>query len=149
VQDTLHHETALQPEGWFQSLPGAESLYRAVTQNAALIVAEGGVEAGVDLTQVTPDRVTQVATPEGPRVRIRLPRATLYPPDVKVRVVSQKPGLFWNDRNLIPKATEAAKRRAAEAARQSDILAQAEANAAQVLTDLHRAAGYKNIEYYF
>lgn len=149
IHDIYEHEKALKPEGWVRNLPGADRVYEAATRNSVLLVAEGSVEAGIDLTQVKPESVRTIRTAEGIRWRVRLPRAILYPPDVRVRVEDQKRGLFWNDKNIIPDATEAVKRRYTETTRASGILATAETNAVRMLTDMQRLAGNPNVEFVF
>ncbi len=149
MQDVVEHERSLEPQGILRSLPGADAVYHSATRNKVLVVAEGGVEAGVDLSKVTPENVTAVRTTSGTRYRVRLPRATVYNPDVHVRVVNHDQGLFWNDENIVPEATRTVEQRFVAAAQKSDILATAETNALQMLTQMHLATGRSDVEFVF
>ncbi len=149
MQDVVEHERSLAPDGWIGKVPGVEGLCRAATRNQVLVVAHGGVEAGVDLSRVAPQDVTRVQTPQGTRLRVHLPHARLYTPDVKVKVEQVSPGLFWTDDNIVPAATEEAQRRMTESAIRSHILAEAEANAVRTLDGMQQAMGNRSVEFYF
>lgn len=149
VHDVLQHEQALKPSGWVRAIPLADRLYDAATKNSVLINADGGVEAGVDLSEVTAANISRVATPEGVKLRVRLPQPVVYAPEVHVRVADRKRGLLWNDENIVPEATEEAAHRFREAAEKSDILAAARANAIQALSKMQLAQGSTNVEFYF
>ena len=149
LHDIYRHERAIEPEGVWGELPGVRSLYRAATKNKVLVVAEGGVEAGVDLSRVTASDVAHVATPEGVKLRIKLPRAQVYTPDMKLRVVERQSGMFWRDENIVPEASEALKARFIESAQNRRILAEAEANAVKLLTNIQDLAGSDKVEFYF
>ena len=149
LHDIYQHERTIEPEGWVSSLPGARSFYRAATKNSVLVVAEGGIEAGIDLSRISAADVARVATPEGAKLRVRLPHAMLYTPDVKVRVVNRRAGVFWKDENIVPEATEEVKRRFSEAAGKGEILAAAETNAVKVLSNMQELTGSRNVEFTF
>ena len=149
LSDVLEYEHALELQGWARAVPGADRLYQGATKNTVLVVADGAVEAGVDLSRVTPASVTQVHTPQGTRLRVRLPRATLYRPEVRVRVVHRRAGLLWKDENIVPRATEEAERRFQQAAYRSDILPVAEANAVRTLTQMACVSGNPQVEFCF
>jgi hypothetical protein len=149
VQDVLEHERHLEPQGWVSSLPGASALYESTTRNKVLVVANGGVEAGVDLSQVGLQNVTKVITPQGTKVRIQIPHATLFAPEVHVKVVNRQAGVFWNDDNIVPEATQEVERRFKETASKNGILASAETNAVKMLSNMQAAAGNPNVEFYF
>lgn len=149
MSDVVEHERKLEPTGVFRALPGASEVYGAVTRNQVLVKAEGGVEAGVDLSQVGPENVTQIRTPEGVKVRVRLPRAEVYTPDVRVSVVRKQEGIFWRDDNLVPEATRAVEKRFSEAARNANILQTAESNAVAMLSKMVHLTGSASVEFYF
>jgi hypothetical protein len=149
VHDVLQHEQALKPSGWVRAIPLADRLYDMATKNTVLINADGGIEAGVDLSKVTPASVSRVTTPEGVKLRVRLPQPEVYAPEVHVSVADHKRGLLWNDENIVPEATEQAARRFREAAEKSDILAAAQTNAIEALTKMQLAQGSTNVEFYF
>ena len=149
MHDVVEHEHSLSPGGWLSGIPGAEGLCRAATRNSVLVEADGGVEAGVDLSQVSAASVSRLATPEGAVVRVRLPHALVYPPDVRVRVVRSEPGLFWEDENIVPEATSEARRKMLEAARRANIVASAETNAVRTLEQMQLACGGHAVQFYF
>jgi hypothetical protein len=149
VRDVVEHETAKHPKGWVRSLPGAEGLYRTTTKNSVVVTAEGGVEAGIDLTGLGKEQVSITRTPSGPRVRVRLPKATIYRPDLRIRVEKRQAGLFWNDENIVPAATEEVERRCLEAVKQRGILAAAETNAVKILAEVTSVTGGRSVEFYF
>ena len=149
LHDIYRHERAVEPQGFWADIPGVKSLYRATTKNKVLVVGEGGVEAGVDLSKVSAADVAHVATPEGIKLRVKLPRAMIYAPDVKLRVVDRESGIFWRDENIVPEATEALKQRFVEAAHGRRILAEAEANAVKLLAGMQNLTGNKQVEFYF
>ncbi len=149
VHDVLEHQRAVEPQGWVKSIPGAKGLYDLTTKNTVLVTAEGGIEAGIDLSRVSEESVSRVVTPEGTRFRIKLPRARVYIPEVHLNVVDRKSGIFWQDDNIVPEAEELAASRFREAALKSNILAAAETNALQRLNSMQQLSGSKNVEFYF
>jgi hypothetical protein len=149
MHDVVEHERKLEPTGVFRSLPGAAEIYGAATRNKVLVKAEGGVEAGIDLSKVGPDSVSRVTTPEGVKYRVRLPRAELYTPEVRVSVVRHTNGIFWKDANIVPEATRMVQKRFTDAARQSDILQKAETNAVATLVRVVELNGGGGVEFYF
>ena len=149
LHDVYRHERAVEPEGVWGELPGVRSLYRATTRNRVTVIGEGGVEAGIDLTRLQASDVAQVATPEGVKLRVKLPPAEVYTPDVKVQVVDRKGGLFWRDENIVPSATEALKARFVEAAHSRRILAEARSNAVKLLSDMQALTGEQKVEFVF
>jgi hypothetical protein len=149
VHDVLEHERTIEPQGWVSALPGAKGLYDLTTKNTVLVTAEGGVEAGLDLSKLKESDVSRVITPDGTRFRIKLPRAQVYAPEVHVKVVDRKSGIFWQDDNIVPEATELAANRFREAALKTNILAAAETNAIQRLNQMQRLAGNTNVEFSF
>lgn len=150
MKDILRFDTEKEPEGWAKSLPGADGIVRWATHNQALVVAEGTVEAGIDLSRLTEESVTRVRQTDGStRLRVRLPEVTVYPPNVRVRVENSRPGPFWRDENIIPKAQEEAGRRFLKAAEEGDIKATARRNAIETLTKMQRAFGQEEMEFTF
>ncbi len=151
-KDVLRQETQAEPPGWVSSLPGAAALTHWATRNAALVVADGNIEAGIDLAQLSDKDVARVKTPEGHTVlRVHLPPVTVYPPNVHVHVEHNQPGLFWRDENIVPKAEAQASRRFEEAAERQNIRALAQENAIQMLSRMQQTFGYGSgqIEFYF
>jgi hypothetical protein len=150
MKDVLHFETDKKPEGWVSNLPGAESITHWATQNKALVIAEGTVEAGIDLSRLTTKDVTRVRLPNGKTVvRVHLPAITVYPPNVRVRVENSRSGPFWRDENIIPKAQEEAGRRFLKAAEEGKIREAAQSNAIETLTKMQRAFGQETMEFTF
>lgn len=133
----LHHvrevkTAASAPEAW-QFVPGAQTLARSLTENRALVSARTQLEAGVDLRAA---RVTQ----EGAEVVVRLPAARIYRPHVDLDLHRQSSGLLWRDDRLLLTAQREIEVAAATAGQASDLRAQAEAEAIEVVSALVRQA---------
>jgi hypothetical protein len=150
MKDVLRQETQHDPEGWLSNVPGAAGLVHWATHNEALLMVDGSVDAGVDLSHLTDKDVTITRRPDGTTVRtVHLPPVTLYPPVIHVRVVHSEDGPFWRDENIVPKAQERASQQFLAAAEQSGIRAKAQANAIQQLQAMERALGRKDVEFTF
>ncbi|MCS6776314.1 MAG: DUF4230 domain-containing protein [Chloroherpetonaceae bacterium] len=148
MKDVLRFETAQKPEGWLAGIPGAEQIVQWATRNRALIIAEGTVEAGIDLSQITPQSVTRIPQPDGRiRLRVTLPPVTLYPPTVRLHVESSHSGPFWKDENLIPKAQAEAGRRFLQAAEKAGLRATAAKNAIDTLRAMQNTLELHNVEF--
>lgn len=113
--DVVDHGSYQAPEGLLASLPGADAVARATTGNKALIDVRGSVEAGIDLR-----RLQATTTPTG--LRIVLPTAQMYRPDVDAHLFSVKRGLLWRDDEVTLGAVEEAKSRLTDAARRQGLL---------------------------
>lgn len=115
-------------------------------ENRILLVAHGVVKAGVDLRSLSPDALAV----EGPRVRIRLPPATVtdcYLDEEKTAVIEHTTGLLRRfDRGL----EQAARREGLDAIRRtagySGILAEAEERARLQVVAFLQALGFAEIE---
>lgn len=150
MKDVLRQETQSDPEGWVSAIPGADSLVHWATHNEALLLAEGSVEAGIDLSRISEKDLIRTKRADGSVVlRLHLPPITVYPPNVHLRVVSDHPGLFWRDRNIVPKAQYRASRMFQQSAEQGGIRQAAQTNAIQTLEALEHAMGHHNIEFQF
>jgi hypothetical protein len=152
MKDVLRQESQVEPAGWAQSVPGATGLVHWATRNRALVVAEGRVEAGVDLAQLSEKDVTKIRKPDGKTaLRVHLPPVRLYPPNVRVHVENVQPGVFWRDENIAPKAQEQAGRRFLEAAERQNIRCTAQQNAIQMLEQMTQTLGHSqgDIEFTF
>jgi hypothetical protein len=150
LKDVLKQESQSEPSDWVSAIPGATEVTHWATHNQALVIAEGSVEAGVDLTGLSEKDVTRVPQADGTTVlRVHLPSVVVYPPNVHLRVASQQAGLFWNDENIVPKAQTAAIRLFLDAAEKQGIRATAQENAIQTLQAMQRALGYSNVEFTF
>lgn len=150
MKDAIHVETQSEPSGAARVIPGVEQAFHWATRNEALVTAEGSVEAGVDLAFLTEKDVTRIKQDDGTiRLRVHLPPIIVYPPTVRVRVEDTKAGLFWNDKNIVPKAQAQASRRFQEAAEKDGIRAQAETNAIELLQKMQSAFGSSNVEFTF
>lgn len=131
----LHHvrevkTTAAVPDAW-QFVPGVQTVARSLTENRALISARTQLEAGVDLRA---GRVTQ----ENGEVVVRLPAARLYRPHVDMDLHRQTPGLLWRDDRMLLTAQREIEAAARTAGQASDLRAQAESEAIEVVTALVR-----------
>lgn len=103
--NTFEAKSAMEPDGVAGHLPGVPQLVAWSTGNTALVTADGSVEAGVDLRKAKVEGSTLV-----------LPRATIYPGVVDVRLHDSKRGLVWRDAELPLKARREAMRRFRDAA---------------------------------
>ena len=149
MKDVVHQETQSEPEGPLASFPGASNVVHWATRNQALVVAEGTVEAGVDLSRLTEKDVTQTKRPDGTAIlRVHLPPVTLYPPRVQARVERNEAGMLWRDENIVPKAQEKASRQFLEAAEKQGIRQQAQDNAIHTLQTMQHTLGH-DVEFYF
>lgn len=150
MKDVLHQDSEREPAAWASAVPGAVSLVHWATHNQVLVVAEGSVEAGVDLSHLSEQDVMKVKMPDGKtKLRVHLPSVTVYPPNVHVRVESNQAGPFWRDDNIVPKAQAEAGRRFLESAEKDNIRARARCNALQTLQQMQRTFGNNNIEFTF
>lgn len=148
--DVLTQQSEAEPSSWVKSIPGASSVVGWATHNQALVVADGTVEAGVDLTQINDKSIEQVKGADGvTHLRVHLPPVTIYPPNVKVHVEHSQSGMFWHDENIVPKAQENAAHVFKEAAEKADIRGKARANALETLQKTFQTMGLKNVEFMF
>ena len=149
MKDVVHQETQTEPEGPLASLPGASSVVHWATRNQALVVVEGTVEAGVDLSRLAEKDITQTKRADGTTaIRVHLPPITLYPPRVQARVERNEAGMLWRDENIVPKAQEKASRQFLEAAEKQGIRQQAQDNAIHTLQTMQHTLGH-DVEFYF
>jgi len=147
-RDMVEHKSFRPVPRWARSIPGAEDLARSVTANEVLVSAEGVVEAGIDLRRIGEEDVTEASTAGGRVLRVRLPRASVYPAEVRLQVERHRPGLFWRDANIVPDAEEEVRRRFTQAALRTGILEAAERNAVQALSRLQFASA-ATVEFHF
>jgi hypothetical protein len=76
--DVLTQESEAQPNNWVKNIPGASGVVSWATHNQALVVADGTVEAGVDMTQIDAKSVEQVKQADGTSPRRRRPQGTSF-----------------------------------------------------------------------
>jgi hypothetical protein len=150
MKDVLRQESQHDPEGWVSNVPGAADVVHWATHNEALAVAEGTVEAGVDLSRVSVQDVTREKRADGKTVlHVRLPPVILYPPVVRLHVIHSQNGPFWRDEDIVPKAQARATQLFQAAAEQSGIRDRAQDNAIQTLQAMERAMGHTDVEFHF
>lgn len=150
MKEVLRKSSEKEPEGWLRTVPGGEALSKWATHNQVLVVAEGSVEAGIDLSHLTAADVTPGRLHDGAAgFRVRLPKPDIYAPNITIRVENTQSGLLWRDDNLVPKAQEEASQRFRDAAEKDHIREKAEESAVQRLQQMEQALGHKNIEFYF
>jgi hypothetical protein len=150
MKDVLRQVSESDPDGWVADLPGAADVVHWATHNEAVVEAQGNVEAGVNLAQITAKEVTRVRKPDGSYlVRVHLPPVTVYPPNVHLRVINDHPGLLWRDEQILPKAQFRAAQMFRDSARQGGIVGTAQANTIHTLQALESALGHKNVEFTF
>ena len=148
--DVLTQESESEASGWVKAIPGASKIVGWATHNQALVVADGTVEAGVDMTLINDKSVEQVKQPDGTtHLRVHLPPITIYPPNVTVHVEHSQSGLMWHDENIVPKAQATAAHLFQEAAEKADIRGKARANTLETLQKTFRTLGVKDVEFMF
>ena len=127
---------------------GGTELERFLAGEKVLLVATGDVEAGVDLASLGSDDVKV----NGETVTIRLPE----PEILSVRLDEQKTGVYDRDfgplnlhpdDDLVEQARAAAVDRIEQAARDEDILDQAEQNAEDSIRAFVRTLGFEEVRF--
>lgn len=150
MKDVLQEETQNEPADWAKPLPGAEGLTHWATHNQALVVAQGTVEAGVDLSRLSDKDVREIRLPNGTMgLQVHLPPVEIYPVNVEVHVEDLQSGLFWRDDNIVPKAQAQAASRFTAAAEKEHIREKAQAAAIESLQKLMRSLHRPNVEFAF
>lgn len=150
MKDVLKETSDRQAEGWLRDFPGGNELTQWATHNEALVVAEGYVEAGIDLSKLSDKDVTAIRMPDGtPGLRVHLPAVQVYAPQITLNVQNNQSGLLWSDVNLIPKAQAKASRLFLDAAEKDNIREHARENAVETLQHLQQSMGNKNIQFTF
>ena len=150
MKDVLRKSSDKDADGWLHNVPGGDSVSRWATHNQVLVIAQGTVEAGIDLSRISAGDVVPGRMRDGrPGLRVRLPRPVVYPPNITLRVENTQSGLLWRDDNLVPKAQAEASERFQEAAEKDRIREHAQENAVQRLQQMEEVLGRKNIEFYF
>jgi hypothetical protein len=150
LKDVLQEETQTEPADWMKPLPGAEGITHWATHNQALVVAEGTVEAGVDLTKLTDKNIKTVRLPDGKMgLQVHLPPIEIYPPNVKLHVEDLQSGMLWRDENIVPKAQDQAARQFTAAAEKEHIREKAEAAAIDSLQKLMHSLHRQDVEFSF
>ncbi len=150
MKDVLRKSSDLPAEGWAQSVPGADAVSRWATHNEALVVAEGSVEAGIDLSHLSPKDVAPGRLSDGRKgLRVHLPAPVVFAPNVRISVEKTESGLMWRDQNIVPKAQAEASRRFIDAAERDHILDHARENALLRLQQTEQLLGNRNVEFYF
>ena len=150
MKDVLHQETEQTPTGLLADIPGGIEVAHWATRNTALITAEGTVEAGVDLSKITPADITREKQPDGATLfRVHLPPVNVYPPTIKVHVEDHSRGLLWRDENIAPAAQQEASRRFIAAAEADGIRRKAGCNAIETLQKLQKSVGNASVVFSF
>jgi hypothetical protein len=150
MKDVLRKSSDKGAQGWLQNVPGGDAVSKWATHNEALVVAEGSVEAGIDLSGISARDVTSARMPDGrAELRVHLPAPVIYAPNITLRVEQTESGLLWRDENLIPKAQAEAARRFTDAAEKDNILQHARDNALLRLQQMEQVLGRNNVQFYF
>ena len=150
MKDVLRQETEQTPTGLLADIPGGIEVTHWATRNKALVTAEGTVEAGIDLTKISPADITREKQADGTTLfRVHLPPVNLYPPTIKVHVEDHSRGLLWRDENIAPAAQQEAGRRFIAAAEADGIRRKAGCNAIETLQKLQKSLGNTNVVFSF
>jgi hypothetical protein len=116
-------------------------------ENRVLLLAQGIVKAGVDLSQVKPEDIEI----SGRRLTLRLPRAQVtdvYLDETQTRVVERETGLLRAfDKDLEQSARQTALDDIGRAARRSGILKDAEERARTQLAEWLRGMGFEEVSF--
>ena len=149
-KDAMKFTSDRHASGWFKDIPGAEDVAKWATHNEVLLIAQGSVEAGVDLSKLDDAAVTKLKQPDGTtRIEVQLPPIEIYPAEVKVHVENNQSGLLWKDDNIVPKAQAEAGKRFREAAEKEHITNKAQESVLTTLEHLQQTAGWKNVTFKF
>ena len=149
-KDTVQQQTHEEPKGFWADIPGAKSVVAWATANHALVIAEGNVQAGVDLSKVTTDDVKSKPMADGKRgLIVQLPPITIYPPNVHVRVVNESDSIFYHDKNIIPQTEAHAAQIFQQSAIDKGIVATAQQNTLHQLKTLMTRLKVKNVTFVF
>ena len=150
MKDVLHSESEQTPTGLLADVPGGIEVAQWATRNRAVVTAEGTVEAGIDLTRISPADIVQEKQPDGTTLfRVHLPPVTVYPPTVKIHVEEHRRGLLWRDENIAPKAQAEAGQRFVAAAEADGIRRKAACNAIETLQNLQKSVGNARVAFSF
>lgn len=116
-------------------------------ESRVLLLAQGVVKAGVDLSQLKPEHIEI----SGRRLTLRLPRPQItdvYLDETQTRVIERETGLLRAfDKNLEQTARQTALDDIGRAARRSGILKDAEERARTQLTELLRGMGFEEVTF--
>ncbi len=135
--------------GWMRRVPGIDWLVKSATRNRAVVIADGTVEAGLNLSHLTSSDVTSSIINGVRTITVRLPAIEIYPPNVKVHVISQSGSLFYNDQNIVPQAQQHASVLFEAEAKQMNLEQQARTQAVKQLTGLTSKFGVKHVIFIF
>jgi hypothetical protein len=138
---------------WTESVPvtresGGTGLERFFTGEKVLLIASGGVEAGVDLAQLVEEDVRV----EGDVVTIRLPEPEIFSASLEEGETSVydrdfSPLNLRPDDELVEEARDEAVERIEATARENGILEQAESNAEDSIRILVTALGFEEVRF--
>lgn len=149
-KDTVRQQTHEDPKGFWADIPGAKSVVAWATANHALVIAEGNVQAGVDLSKVTTADVKYQPLADGKRgLIVQLPPITIYPPNVHVRVVNESDSIFYHDKNIIPRTEAHAAQIFQQSAIDKGIVATAQQNTLHQLKTLMTKLKVNNVTFVF
>lgn len=76
----------------------------STTKNSVWVQANGTVTAGLDLNRAS-------IYVDGDSVHVKLPPLDIQRADVDLKLMNDKQGLFWKDREILLKATKVARKR--------------------------------------
>lgn len=86
-------ESSRGADGFWEFVPGADAISRAVTSNAALVSYTARVQAGVSLNEIS-------VTDAGDRLIVNLPAPWIEGNPGRVNAESVRSGLLWRDHNM-------------------------------------------------
>ncbi len=149
-KDIVTQNTSKSPNSMFEHIPGVSMLVHWATHNQAVVMAVGHVEAGINLAQVTQNNITCIRSANGDKImQVHLPQPVIYSPQVHVRVINETSGVFYHDKNIVPRAEATAAHLFREEALNQHILEQAKSNALTQLSSLTHRLGLHNVQFTF
>lgn len=149
LKQEVDQNSSEHASGWLKAVPGVNWLVGKATRNQAVVIADGTVEAGINLSKLTAGDVRNTVQNGVSTMTVHLPPIQLYPPNVTVHVISQSGSLFYNDKNIVPQAQAHAATLFASEAQQMHIEDQARTSAIQQLTGLTTKFGVKHVVFVF
>lgn len=123
--------------------------FLGIGQQKVLIIVQGTVIAGVDLSKLRPEDVT--VSPDGKRVKVKMPQAEIlsrYLDESATQLYDHQTGIFTKpDSNLVIEAQQLGMQSVMEAACDGGIMKRATEDSQKAVRELLRAVGFEVVEF--
>lgn len=120
-----------------------------IGRQKVLVVVQGTVVAGIDLSKLRPEDVT--VSPDGKRIKLRMPDAEIlsrYLDEGATQLYDHQTGLFTQpDSSLVIEAQQMGMSRVMQAACDGGVMKRATDNGQQSLRDVLMLLGFENVEF--